>query len=348
MNRRFFYQKMMIGLTLGMMGTPTAFARTSWRPSLIKPKYLKQGDTIGLITPGSYISDEGLQTAVSNLESLGFKVKLSKHIRAKNGFIAGTDTQRLEDFHNMFTDDSVKGIWCARGGYGCGRLLPQIDYKLIKKNPKVFIGYSDITALLQAIHCKTGLVCFHGPVGASTFTDYTVKHLQAMLMSPKTENNYKIEVAKTHQEQIDKAYQTTVIRPGKASGKLIGGNLSLLASLAGTDFQLNVKGKLLFIEDIGEKPYRIDRMLTQLRQSCKLETAAGIALGIFAGCEADEDDLSLSLMETLEGQLNDLNIPVIYGLSFGHIADQCTLPIGIEATLDTSEQTITLEELAIK
>lgn len=348
MNRRFFHQKMMTGLTMSAMGLSAAFSPSSLLSPLRKPEHLKLGDTIGLITPGSYISDEGLQTAVSNLENLGFKVKFSKHIRAKKGFIAGTDVQRLEDFHNMFTDNSVKGIWCARGGYGCGRLLPQIDYKLIKKNPKVFIGYSDITALLQAIHCKTGLVCFHGPVGASTFTDYTVKHLQAILMSPKPEKNYKIEVAKANQEQTDKAYQTTVIRPGKAKGKLIGGNLSLLASLAGTDFQLDVKDKLLFIEDIGEKPYRIDRMLTQLRQSCKLETAAGIALGVFADCEADEDDLSLSLMETLEGQLNDLNIPIIYGLSFGHIADQCTFPIGLEATLDTSEQTITLKESAVE
>lgn len=348
MNRRLFHQKMMTGLSMGVMGLSTAFSPANLLPPRRKPEHLKVGDTIGLITPGSYISDEGLQTAVSNLESLGFKVKLSKHIRAKNGFVAGTDVQRLEDFHNMFTDNSVKGIWCARGGYGCGRLLPLIDYKLIKKHPKVFIGYSDITALLQAIHCKTGLVCFHGPVGASTFTDYTVKHLQAMLMSPTTEKNYKIELAKAHRAKTEKAYQTTVIRSGKASGKLIGGNLSLLASLAGTDFQLDVKDKLLFIEDIGEKPYRIDRMLTQLRQSCNLETAAGIALGIFADCEADEDDLSLSLMDTLKGRLNDLDIPIVYGLSFGHIADQCTLPIGIQATLDTSEQTITLKESAVE
>lgn len=349
MNRRFFHQRLLSGMTVGaFLGIPKKVSSniSNLPPVRRKAQRLKEGDTIGLITPGSFISDENLQTAITNIESLGLKVRLSKHIRAKRGFNAGTDAQRLEDLHTMFADNSIHGIWCARGGYGCGRLLPYIDYKLIKKHPKVLIGYSDITGLLQAIHDKTGLVCFHGPVGASTFTDYTVEHLRNTLM-PKNELPYKIVLAASQQDNKNKAYQTKVIQSGKATGELIGGNLSILASLAGTDFELNVKDKLLFIEDIGEKPYRIDRMLTQLRQSCDLSQAAGIALGVFADCEADVDDHSLSLLETLDDRLSDLDIPVIYGLSFGHISDQCTFPIGIKATLDTSEQTLKLNEMAI-
>jgi len=145
----------------------------------IKPKRLKKGDTVGLITPGSYIDDEGLQKAVTNLEGLGFQVKLAKNIRAERGFIAGTDTQRLADLHSMFADKQVAGIWCARGGYGSGRLLPMLDYRLIKKNPKVVVGSSDITALLQGIYKETGLIGFHGPVGSSDFTEYSVDYMQA-------------------------------------------------------------------------------------------------------------------------------------------------------------------------
>lgn len=346
MKRRFFHQSLLAGLTFGAFFTAPKIGFSNKElpyPNRKKAKRLKKGDTIGLISPGSFVSDEGLEKAITNLESLGFKVKLSKHIRAQRGYTAGTDAQRLEDLHEMFADDTIQGIWCVRGGYGCGRLLAQIDYKLIKKNPKVLIGYSDITALLQAIYSRTGLVCFHGPVGASTFTDYTIEHLRNTLMT-EDKGTYTIALAKSQQKNENTAYQTRVIRPGRATGRLIGGNLSILASLEGTEFGLNVKDRLLFIEDIGEKPYRIDRMLTQLRQSCDLSQAAGIILGVFEDCEAGEDDLSLSLQETLEDRLADLDIPILYGFSFGHISDQCTLPIGVKATLDTTEQTLTLEE----
>lgn len=313
----------------------------------IKPKRLKKGDTIGLITPGSYITDEGLQKAVSNLEDLGFKVALSKNIRAEGGFTAGTDQERLADLHSMFSDKKIDGIWCARGGYGCGRLLPFIDYRLIKKNPKVLIGFSDITALLQAINKATGLVGFHGPVGSSDFTDYTKAHLINTLIEPKERLTIKIAEENEALGKTKKVYESTVIKGGKATGQLIGGNLSLLAPLAGTKFQPDVKGKLVFIEEIGEAPYRIDRMLTQLRQSYPLRAAAGIILGVFNGCEAKEGSRSLSLLDTLKDRLGDLNIPVLYGASFGHISNNITLPIGIKATLDTNNKTITLLEKGV-
>ncbi len=310
----------------------------------IKPKRLKKRDTIGLITPGSYIDDDGLQKAITNLEGLGFQVKLAKNIRAEQGFVAGTDAQRLADLHSLFADKQVAGIWCARGGYGCGRLLPTIDYPLIKKNPKVLVGFSDITALLQGIYKETGLVGFHGPVGSSDFTDYTKEYLTKVLIEPTDKlpialSKENLELAKT-----DKVFQTATIRGGLATGKLVGGNLSLLAPLAGTKYQPNIKGKLLFIEEIGESPYRIDRMLTQLRQSYPLKAAAGIILGVFRGCEMKEGSRSLSLMETLTDRLGDLNIPVFYGAAIGHIGDNLTLPIGAKASLDADKGLITLLE----
>ena len=318
--------------------------RLAKKKKTVKPKRLQKGDTIGLISPGSYISDEGLQKAVTNLEDFGFKVALSKNIRALRGYNAGTDQERLHDLHSMFLDAKIAGIWCARGGYGCGRLLPFIAYPLIKKHPKVLVGFSDITALLQAINKKTGLVGFHGPVASSDFTDYTKEYLTKILVEPQ--KRLTIPISKQNEElgKTDKIYQSSVIREGRATGKIIGGNLSLLAPLAGTKYQPDIKGKLLFIEEIGESPYRIDRMLTQLRQSYLLREAAGIILGVFKGCEAEEGSRSLSLLETLKDRLFDLNIPVLYGASFGHIADNLTFPIGVKATLDTWEKTITLLE----
>ncbi len=311
----------------------------------IKPPRLQKGDTIGLIAPGSPVTEEKLNKAITNLENLGFHVHYTKNILAKQGYLAGTDQQRLDDLHLMFNNQKINGIWCIRGGYGCGRILPDIDYSLIRKYPKPMIGYSDVTALLQAIFLKTGIIGFHGPVAVSEFTDYTICQFQTILMEPKAPIQIKNAVENDKKENT--AFQNKVINSGKAKGKIMGGNLSLIASLAGTKYQLNAKGKIIFLEEIGERPYRIDRMLTQLLQSCNLGQAAGIALGIFDDCEAKEGTDSLTLMETLEDRLGPLGIPVIYGLSFGHIDNQFTFPIGIEAELDTEKHIVKLLESAV-
>ncbi|MCB0558319.1 MAG: LD-carboxypeptidase [Lewinellaceae bacterium] len=340
MNRRSFAKSLAFSLPL------LAAARSIPRKKRILPRRLQPGDTIGMITPGSYISDESLEKAVNNALKLGFKVKMGKHIRAQNGFNAGTDQQRLDDLHLMFSDDSVAGIWCARGGYGCSRLLPAIDYKLIAKKPKALIGYSDITALLNAIYQKTGLVGFHGPVGASELTEYTEAQFRAVVMEGQAP--YAIPLSTANQEKEEEAYRTYAIRPGKAKGRLVGGNLSLLAALAGTEYLPEARGKLVFIEDVGEKPYRIDRMLTQLRQAWGLSGAAGIAMGVYADCQPKEGELSLSLEETIRDRTGSLGIPAIYGLSFGHIDNQCTLPVGIEAELDVEMESLVLLEAAVR
>ncbi|MEL6943679.1 MAG: LD-carboxypeptidase, partial [Bacteroidota bacterium] len=310
----------------------------------LKAKKLNKGDTVGLISPGSYIDDRGFERAVKNLEGLGLNVKLASNVRAKKGYLAGSDVERLDDLHSMFADREVAGVWCVRGGYGCTRLLPNINYDLIRANPKPIIGYSDITALLQAIYIETGLVGFHGPVASSNFTRYTTRYVRRTLFQEKRELEIEFSRNNLRKGKRDSAYEKYTISPGKARGKLIGGNLSILASLAGTRWEVDIRDHILFIEDIGEKPYRIDRMLTQLRQSTNLRRARAIALGVFEDCEAGRNDLSLSLKETLTNRLGDLNIPVLYGLSFGHITDQFTLPIGITAELDATRQTLTFLE----
>lgn len=316
------------------------------RKKIIKPKRLKLGDTLGVIAPSSALPPHVYEKAIKNLEGLGFKLKIGKHCQKSNGYLAGTDAERLEDLHWAFSDPEVDVVWCLRGGYGATRLLPNIDFKLIKKHPKILIGYSDITALHLAIFQETGLITFHGPVGTSDYNDYTKGHVLNTLTNPS--HPYRIELSAENQAQESNLFKTEVISAGKCRGQLIGGNLTLLAAMAGTPFGMkDLKGKILFMEDIDERPYRIDRMLVQLLQSHNVKDCAGIALGVFEGCNPKKDENSLSLMECFKGLLGNLGIPVFYGLSFGHISNQFTLPVGIEAELDTVGGTLTLLEAGV-
>ncbi len=328
---------------LPLLATP-ALGKTK-KTKIIKPKRLKAGDTVGVIAPASGLSKESFDKAMQNLESYGLKTKIGKSARGLKGFLAATDKERLDDLHWAFADKEIAGVWCLRGGYGAARLLPMIDYDLIRKNPKILIGYSDITSLHLAISNNTGLVTFHGPVASSAPSDYTKNHVLNMLMNPSAP--YKIELSEFNKAQASNLFKTEIITSGKARGKLIGGNLSLLTALAGTPYALrDLKGKILFMEDVGEQPYRIDRMLTQLRQSVDLAQLSAIALGIFEDCNPKTEGTQ-SLMEVLKDRLGDLKIPVIYGLSFGHIRDQFTLPVGIEAELDTASATMTFLETSV-
>lgn len=322
----------------------SAYPATNVVAKLTRPKRLKPGQTIALISPSSGLSSDQINKAVANMESLGLKTRLGKYAGALNGFLAGTDAQRVEDIHWAFGDKSIDAVWCLRGGYGLSRILPMIDYRIIRANPKLFIGYSDITALHVTAHRRTGLVTAHGPVATSTFSDYAKGHVVRTLFDAVAPD--RIELSPDNVANTSLLYKTRVITPGKARGALIGGNLSLLTAMAGTPYALkDVKGKILFTEDVGEKPYRIDRMFTQLKQSVDLRSCSGIALGIFSDCDAPEG--SPTVIEVVKDQLVGLGIPVIYGLSFGHIRDQFTLPLGIRAELDTSNSTLTLLESAV-
>ena len=341
MNRRSFTRT-----ALAAAGALSTFSLAPGRKKMLRPPRLRSGDQVGLITPASYIEDDGLEKAVNNLESLGLKVVLGRHLRKEYGSMAGTDAERLADLQRMVEDSSIKGIWCARGGYGAARLLPALDFRAFRRHPKVLVGYSDIAALHCAIQQQSGLVTFHGPVGSSTLTDYTREHLVRTLFEAKGAQT--ITIAAAQEEITEDAYKPVTIVRGLAEGALTGGNLSLLAALAGTSYLPDLRNKLLFLEDVGEKPYRIDRMLTTLRQVWPLRAAAGIVLGVFADCEATAGSRSLSLQQTLKDRLGDLGIPILYGMSFGHIDNMATLPMGVKARLDTEQRTLTLLESGLE
>jgi muramoyltetrapeptide carboxypeptidase len=329
-------------------------ARAAPRHPLIRPRALKQGDLVGLIAPSGVMDDATLDKGVKNLESYGFKVKIGDNIRAARGGYAGTVEQRLADLHAMFLDKDVKAIWAARGGSGCTALLPGIQYDLIRRNPKVLVGYSDITALHLAIYRHAGLVTFHGPVAPSTPTDYAVTQMQALLMHPREQTEINMSIENDRKAAAQTEFRLRTFKHGVAEGKLIGGNLSVLSALIGTPYAAEIENHLLFLEDVREPPYRIDRMLTQLQQSVGtrgerdgLKRAAGIMLGVFTRSRTTDGEATLTLEEVLDDHFARLPIAAVYGYSFGHISDQLTLPIGIRARLDTASQTLTLLEAAV-
>jgi len=320
---------------------------TTIHGTLLPPK-LQKGQTIGLIAPASYITHYQLQSAIDTLHQLGYKTKYSEGICNRWGYFSDTDIARAIDFNRMFSDTEVNAIFCVRGGYGCSRILEYLDYNLIKQNPKIVVGFSDITALHIAIYKNTGLVGFHAVVGMSDINDYTRRHLLNVLENPV--NNYVTEYER-EADGDSEVFDCYTIIPGIAQGVLVGGNLSLLASLVGTPWDIDYKNKLVFIEEIDEKPYRVDRMLTQLLQSGKFEHAAGVLLGVFDGCDIDGDTLttenSFTLKQVIVNRMKQLNIPVLYGFSFGHVQNKCTLPVGIEAVMDTENRKITFLEKAV-
>ncbi len=331
MNRRkFITSTSLLGLSTAVMSFPQ-------ENKLIKPPALKKGGTVGLVTPASSLSRSAFEKTLSNIENLGFNVKYSDNLRVTRGFLSGTDEQRVQDLHNMFEAGDVDAIICARGGYGSARLLPELNTDLIASNAKPMVGYSDITALHQYIYSRTGMVTFHGPVGASDYNDFTRDYVEDLVMKGK-----KVKI---------KAEEPDVIAPGEAEGKLIGGNLSLLASLVGTPFQRSYEGHILFIEEVGESTYRVDRMLTQLIQSGLLNGVKGIALGYFTNCDAKPGDRgyeqSISLREVLKDQFGALGVPVLAGLPFGHEKHNATLPVGIQARLDAEKGLLKTLEAAV-
>lgn len=313
----------------------------------IKPRRLQKGNTVGLIAPAGYISESNLQEAIENIESLGLKPYFTDKILSKYGYLAGKDNVRADDLNHMFTNDKVDGVFCVRGGYGVARMLRQINYDAIKANPKVLVGYSDITALHYAIYSQTGLVTFHGPVATSTFNKYSVNNLLKTIINPEATTTFTPADDSARGSDFD----LYTIHEGKAKGELIGGNLSIAVTFLGTPYDVDYKGKILYLEEIEEKPYRVDRMLTHLYQAGKLEEVTGVALGIFRKCDAKigsaKGEQTLSLKEVLYNKLYELGVPVIYGLSFGHVENKYTIPFGIEAELDVQKQTLTLTEPAV-
>lgn len=314
-----------------------------------KPDRLQFGDTIGIVAPASAPPDpKSIDRSVAVLERLGFKPKLAPKVRQRWGFLAGSDRDRAADLMRMFTDRKVKAIVCVRGGYGASRLLPLLDYAAIRANPKIFVGYSDITSLHSALLQKSNLVSFHGPMLNSDFIkenlpEFTLHSFLKTLMQPAAPGS------------ISHGYKkktVTIVRSGVVSAPLVGGNITLLCASLGTPYQPSFKNKVLFFEDLDEKPYGFDRMLTQLINAGLLQQVAGIAIGVNSGCRDPKartaKEYRQSLADVFKERLLPLKVPVVAGLPFGHIPLNATLPVGVRVVLDGIKGDLVIAEPAVR
>jgi muramoyltetrapeptide carboxypeptidase len=313
----------------------------------IKPQALQAGATIGLISPAGAIYETlPYQLATESLEAMGLKVKLSPYLKSRYGHLAGTDEERASEINRFFADEEVRAIIAIRGGSGCARILDKLDYNLIRKNPKIIAGYSDITALLLAIYAKTGLVTFHAPMGSSSWNSFSYGYFRKLLFDKETSFLQNPDKKGDSLVQTEDRIQT--LRGGKAKGILAGGNLSVMTGIVGTDYLPDWKGKLLFLEEVNEEPYRVDRMFAQLKLAGILSQLNGVVIGKCTGCKPSGGYGTLTLEEIYRDFLLPLNIPVFYGAMIGHIANQFTIPLGIEAEMDADRGTIQLLSAAVE
>lgn len=314
--------------------------------TLLAPR-LRPGDTIGLVSPANATFErEPLKMAVEVLQALGFKVKPGAHIAARRGPFAGTDAERTADINAMFADDTVAGIIAVTGGSGCNRIVDKLDYELIRRKPKFFGGFSDLTCLVNAIQRQTGLVSFHSPVAASEWNDFSVQSFQAVAMNAEAAV-LRNPAVKPVDDLIVREERITTVRSGKAQGRLVGGNLTVLASMAGSAYFPDCRGALLFLEDINEYIYRIDRCLSTLRLAGALSPLSGVVLGRFTKCEPGDGYGSLTLDEVFDDYFLPLNIPVYRGAAIGHIKRKLTVPVGVPAEMDADAGTIRLLQPAV-
>ena len=294
----------------------------------VKPKALKEGSTIGITAPASPIYDEDkLNRGIEIFKKLKFNVVIGDTTRLRKGYLAGDDDKRADELNQLFGDKDIDGIICMRGGYGSSRILDKLNYKLINDNPKVLIGYSDITALHTEINKRCNMVTFHGPM-ISSFMKHMDEYTKSKFLKAVTDINPIGIVDNPKGEEPIK-----VLSKGEAHGEITGGNLSLISSTLGTPYEIDTKDKILFLEDVGEEPYKIDRMLTQLLLSGKLHECSGIVLGQFTNCEPTNPNESLSLFEVISDRFKFLKIPILYNIFAGHGSTKMTIPLGVYAKI---------------
>jgi len=316
------------------------------RLKLIKPPKLSVGDTLGMPLPARMAFEPSrIDMAKRQLEALGFEVKLGANAYARGTYLAGTDEQRADDINSMFADDSVDGIICFTGGWGTPRILPLLDYELIRTHPKVLMGFSDVTALINGVHEKTGLVTFHGPVADTTLRPWTVEQMERVIMSDQPIGTLS-NPPKPEDALINHDFRILTLRGGKARGPLIGGNMTMICSLMGTPWEVNTDGAILLLEDIHEDTYRVDRMFTQLSLGGKLDKVAGVAFGYCTECDPGRGP-GFSFEQVLHHWLEPLGVPAVAGLAFGHLKEKLTLPLGLEGTLDADTGTLSFDEAAV-
>lgn len=301
------------------------------KQTLIKPQALRPGDIIGVAAPASPFDQQAFERGIAVLESMGYQVKIPENLFMRHGYLAGSDTDRAALLMNLFEDESIKAVFCARGGFGSMKLLPLLDFEMICARPKILLGFSDITALLVTIYNRCGMVTFHGPIVTSLKkdSDKTCSALVAAIGSSRP--------------IVLKPGKAVILNPGQATGRLVGGNLTSLCHLMGTPYEPHFEGHLLFLEDRGEAPYRIDRMLSQLHLAGHLDGVAGVILGSFQDCGPLEDVHSV-----IKEAFRHTGVPILAGFEIGHGTDNLTVPIGLEASLDTQDCSLQLQGPAIR
>ena len=303
-------------------------------PTIIKPKALRRGDLIGVCAPaGPALAEEDLQKGIRYLEQLGYRVLLSPHVLRRRGYLAGTDRDRADDLMGLFANPQVKAIIALRGGYGTQRILPLLDFNAIRKNPKIVVGYSDLTALSLALYAKARLVTFAGPMVAAELarglTGVAEEFFWRCLTSTKPLGTFP--------------GPSSMFRKGRSEGRILGGNLSLVAAMAGTPFFPSFDKTLLLLEEIGERPYRVDRMLQQLSLAGAWKSSSGILLGTFVECGPEKGKPSLTLTEVFDDAFSDFPHPIVSDLHHGHVRQSLTVPIGVLARIQNSRNLNILE-----
>ena len=343
--RHFLGGTALAGLLPLIGGGATAHAATAAAASRgrLLPRPLTPGDTIGLVSPSSATDARlNLQLAHEVMQALGFEVKTAPHYADRYGHLAGTDAERAGDLNAMFADDTVDGIVCVRGGSGAARLLPLLDYATIRANPKVLLGYSDITALHSAILAQTGLVTFHGPIGAGSWNAFNVDQFRRVFFERET-MTYR-NVLDPDGELVPRENRTLTITGGSARGQLVGGNLTVLTALAGSPYLPDFAGRILFLEDVEEAPYRIDRMLTTLKLMGALDVIAGFIFGECTDCTPGSGYGSLTLDQIFDDHIRPLGIPAYRGAMIGHIKQQFIVPHGGLVEMDADAGTFRMLE----
>lgn len=310
---------------------------------IIKPKRLKSGDVIGIISPASSPDDlTKINSGIQYLEKLGYRVEVGKNVGLQEGYLAGTDIERLNDLHDMFKNKHIKAIFSIRGGYGSGRLLDKIDYRLIRNNPKIFVGYSDINALQMAFYTKCGLITFAGPMVAVDFHEEVSPFTEEVFWRTITSNK---KIGRVKNPRNEKIY---VLTKGRAQGRLVGGNLSIFSSLIGTEYFPKIKDAVLLLEDVNEAPYRIDRMFNQLKLAKIFKQIKAVVLGHFVNCiETDTTKKTFTLNEVVIEYFQNMKIPVMYNLRHGHVKENITMPFGIKCVVNASRGFIEINDNAV-
>ena len=309
---------------------------------MLKPKPLRRGDTIGLvgISGAMHEPETKFEKMMAAIDALGYKTIVADSCREEYGYLSGTDASRAKGLNAAFRDDRVDAVVCMRGGYGVARMLDLVDFDVIRANPKIVLGYSDITALHTAIHEKVGMVTIHGPMPCSQwmeFDDFTRESMLRALTSTEPLGLLENPEGVTPQ----------CVVPGKCTGQLVGGNLTLIASACGTPYALNAKDKVLLLEDVGEYIYRLDSMLTQLRQAGMFEQCAGVVLGGFTNCTEEYERYALHLEDIIRDIIVPAGKPVLANMSIGHMDTKITVPLGVQCATDAEAGTLEITESAL-